>query len=374
MLGQTLNNRYRIVSRLGQGAMGEVYRASDAQTGQEVAVKVLVPSLALQSSLIERFRREGEALRQLRHPNIVAFVDMFQHGDQQVVVMEYVPGGSLRALLREQGALPLARVRQIVLDLCDALVRAHRLDIIHRDLKPENVLLAEDGALKLTDFGVARLAGETTQLTGTGTQIGTPFYMSPEAWEGKVLDAQADIWSLGVMLYEMLAGEVPFGGETTAAVMTKVLMTPAPDLEKLRADTPHGLRLILSRMLARDKATRYQTMREVAADLERGAPATTRITPPTREAPAVTAEVARTQSRPRPWRLAVAAAVIVGLILGLCCLAPYATYVANVCPPAGPWPMPPWCGVTIPPEHNRFICPPPGPWPQPPWCETGNVK
>jgi serine/threonine protein kinase len=348
MLGQTLNNRYQIVSRLGQGAMGEVYRATDAQTGQEVAVKVLVPSLALQPPLIERFRREGEALRQLRHPNIVAFVEMFQHGDQQIIVMEYVP------------------------DLCDALVRAHRLDIIHRDLKPENVLLAQDGALKLTDFGVARLAGETTHLTGTGTQIGTPFYMSPEAWEGRVLDAQADIWSLGVMLYEMLAGEVPFGGETTAAVMTKVLMTPAPDLGKLRGDTPPGLKQILSRMLARDKSVRYQTMREVAADLERGAPAATTAIRPAQDAPTVIS--ATPLARPRPWRLAVVATVIIGLIFGLCCLAPYAAYVANVCPPAGPWPMPPWCGVAIAPEHNRFICPPPGPWPQPPWCEAGTAQ
>lgn len=372
MLGQTLNSRYRIVSRLGQGAMGEVYRATDTQTGQEVAVKVLAPSLALQPSLIERFRREGEALQQLRHPNIVTFVDMFQHHDQQIIVMEYVSGGSLRALLRQQGALPLARVRQILLDLCDALVRAHRLDIIHRDLKPENVLLTEDGTLKLTDFGVARLAGETTQLTGTGTQIGTPFYISPEAWEGRVLNAQTDIWSLGVMLYEMLAGEVPFGGETTAAVMTKVLMTPAPDLEKLRADTPSGLRQILSRMLTRDTAVRYQTMREVAADLERGAPATTGMAPPAPKSPAAATVAPR--SRPRPWRMAVAGAVIIGLVFGLCCLAPYATYVANVCPPAGPWPVPPWCGAAVPPEHNRFICPPPGPWPQPPWCKSGNAK
>ena len=372
MLGQTLNNRYRIVSRLGQGAMGEVYRATDTQTGQEVAVKVLAPSLALQPSLIERFRREGEALRQLRHPNIVAFVDMFQHENQQIIVMEYVPGGSLRGLLSQPGALPLARVRQILLDLCDALVRAHRLDIVHRDLKPENVLLAEDGTLKLTDFGVARLAGEATQLTATGTQIGTPFYMSPEAWEGRALDAQTDIWSLGVMLYEMLAGEVPFGGETTAAVMTKVLMTPGPDLARLQADTPAGLKQILGRMLVRDKAARYQTMREVAADLERGAPATTAATTPSRDTAVAATQVVKPNQRPRGMVGVVMA--IVALAFGCCCLAPYATYVANVCPPAGPWPMPPWCAVAIAPDHNRLICPPPGPWPQPPWCTSGSAQ
>jgi serine/threonine protein kinase len=210
-IGNVLHDRYTLTARLGKGAMGMVYRADDKQTGQAVAVKVIARDLAFEPDMLERFRREGEALRQLRHPNIVGFVDMFQHEEQQVIIMEYVPGGSLFQLIK-QGPVPLDRARSIALELCDALTRAHHLNIIHRDIKPENVLLAEDVTPRLTDFGVARLIGEGTRLTGTGTQVGTPYYMSPEAWQGQHLDGQTDIWSLGVVLFEMLAGQVPFGG------------------------------------------------------------------------------------------------------------------------------------------------------------------
>ena len=303
MLDQLLNNRYRVTARLGEGAMGEVYRATDQQTGQEVAVKVVSRKLALDPEMVARFEREGEALRQLRHPNIVGFVEMFEHAGQHMIVMEYVPGGSLLSLIR-QGPLPVERARRIALELCDALTRAHHLHIIHRDLKPENILLAADGTPKLTDFGVARLLAGP-RLTGTGTQMGTPYYMAPEAWEGKPLDAQADIWSLGVVLYEMLTGKVPFDGETAAAVMTKVLITP-PETQKLQTELPPRLAPIVARMLTRDKAARYQSMREVGLDLERG--------------PAQAATVARRPAR-RRWLGWIGLAVawgVVGLGAMLC--------------------------------------------------------
>ena len=267
-IGDKLNQRYLITAKIGSGAMGDVYRATDSHSGEAVAVKVLDRKLTLDPEMVERFKREGEALRQLRHRHIVSFVDTFPHEGQQAIVMEYVGGGSLHDLLK-RGLLPVEQTRQIAIDLCDALTSAHRLNIIHRDLKPENVLLALDGTPKLTDFGVARLVSEGTRLTGTGTQIGTPFYMSPEAWQGQRLDAQTDIWSLGVMLWEMLTGDVPFGGDTMAAVMTKVLTAPLPDIKKLRAETPPALVKIVRRMLERDKAKRYQSLREVGLDLER---------------------------------------------------------------------------------------------------------
>jgi serine/threonine protein kinase len=272
MIGQTLNNRYTITALLGEGAMGEVYLASDEQTGQQVAVKILARQLITRPELIERFRREAETLRKLDHPNIVKFVDTFEYEGQYVIVMEYLAGGSLHDLIKK-GPLPLDRARRIALELCDSLIRSHHLNIIHRDIKPENVLLTEDGKPKLADFGVARL-NEGTRMTRTGTQVGTPYYMSPEAWEGQTIDAQADIWSLGVMLFEMLAGQVPFGGDTGASVMNKVLTTQPPDLKKLRAEVSPGLAKIVSRMLTRDKKRRYQTMRQVAVDLESGKPAT----------------------------------------------------------------------------------------------------
>jgi hypothetical protein len=291
--------RYKIIARLGKGAMGIVYRAADTETGQEVALKVIAPELAFDHEMLERFQREGESLRQLHHPNIVGFVGMFESDGQHVIALEYVPGGSLFALIK-QGPLSLDHVRRMALELCDALTRAHHLNIIHRDLKPENVLLTADGTPKLTDFGVARLVGEGTRLTGTGAQVGTPYYMAPEAWEGQPLDAQADIWALGVVLYEMLAGEVPFGGNTLVAVMNQVLNAPLPDLKAKRADVPEGLAQIVQRMLHRDKAGRYQSMREVAADLEKGYPAAPR--------PAATRKAAQPSgppARPRPWRVFV---------------------------------------------------------------------
>ncbi len=325
-IGQTLNQRYTLTARLGKGAMGIVYRASDAQTGQDVAVKVITGELELDDALLERFRREGEALRQLRHPNIVGFVDTFEYENQHVIVMEYVPGGSLHGLLKH-GPLPIERTRRMALELCDALTRAHHLNIIHRDLKPENVLLAADGTPKLTDFGVARLVSEGTRITGTGTQVGTPFYMSPEAWEGKPLDAQADIWSLGILLYEMLSGQVPFAGDTVVAVMNKVLNAPIPDLKTLRPDVPPGLANIVQRMLERDKSERYQSMRELGADLERGQPLTTLAAQPTRvrALPTVVrppkSQVAQPpRQRPLwPWLVGgVAVLAVVGLgVLGL---------------------------------------------------------
>ena len=267
MLGQTLNNRYAINAQLGKGAMGVVYAATDKTTHQKVALKVISQDLALESEMLARFKREGEALRQLRHRNIVAFVDMFERKGQFVIVMEYVAGGDLHALLR-QGPLDAWRAAQIALDLCDALASAHRLDIIHRDIKPENVLLAEDGTPKLTDFGVARLLSAGTRLTGTGTQVGTPYYMSPEAWEGQALDAQADVWSLGVVLFEMLSGKVPFAGDTIVAVMNQVLTSPLPDLSQLRADIPPELVKVVRRALTRDKAQRYATIRQMGTDVE----------------------------------------------------------------------------------------------------------
>lgn len=267
MIGQILNNRYKVSSHLGKGAMGVVYRANDTKDGKDVALKVIASEIIIEPDILERFKREGETLRQLKHPNIVEFIDAFEHEEYYVIVMEYVSGGSLHDLI-SKGAFSIEESNRIALGLCDALIRSHNLGIIHRDLKPENILLTKEGTPKLADFGVARL-NEGTRMTRSGTQVGTPYYMAPEAWEGKVLDAQADIWSLGVVIFEMLTGKVPFGGDTGAAVMNKVLTTNPPNLRTLRNEIPSAMVRIVSRMLTRDKKRRYQTMREIALDLER---------------------------------------------------------------------------------------------------------
>jgi formylglycine-generating enzyme required for sulfatase activity/tRNA A-37 threonylcarbamoyl transferase component Bud32 len=318
-IGDVLNRRYTLTARLGSGAMAEVFQATDSQTNEVVAAKVLDRKLTLDADIVERFKREGEALRQLRHRHIVSFVDTFQHEGQQVIVMECVSGGSLHQIIK-RGPLPVEQARQVAIDLCDALTTAHRLNIVHRDVKPENVLVAQDGTPRLTDFGVARLVSEGTRLTGTGTQIGTPFYMSPEAWQGQRLDAQADIWSLGIVLYEMLTGDVPFGGDTLIAVMNKVLTAPLPDLKKLRPETPPALVKIVRRMLEREKAKRYQSLREVVLDLERvtATPAPMPTIPPAPQPPA-----SRTQMAPKAkgdWPRWTLVAGGLALVLVVCVL------------------------------------------------------
>ncbi|MDQ4076999.1 MAG: protein kinase, partial [Chloroflexota bacterium] len=192
----------------------------------------------------------------------------FEQDDRHCLVMEYVPGGTLRDLLDKEGALPLKRVLAIALELADALTRAHHLGIIHRDLKPENVLLAEDGTPRLTDFGVARLEGEEVRLTRTGSLVGSPAYMSPEALRGEELDARSDIWSFGVLLYEMLTGKRPFKGEQITQVLISILQDPVPSLADFRPEVPQALVALIEQMLVKERKARLASMRQVAAQLE----------------------------------------------------------------------------------------------------------
>jgi len=268
MIGITLQNRYRLDSEIGQGGMGDVYRGTDTQTGQPVAVKALKSGVvARDPDILERFVREGEALRQLNHPNIVSMVAAVEEEGQHYLVMEYVGGGSLRDLLDDQGVLPSTRVLEITLEVADALTRAHHLGIIHRDLKPANVLLAEDGTPHLTDFGIAHVA-DSPRLTQTGVLVGTVDYLSPEACQGEPLDARADLWAFGVLLYEMLTGELPFTGETLIAALTAILTHPIPDLASLRLDALDALVDLVYRMLEKDRHQRIPSARLVGAELE----------------------------------------------------------------------------------------------------------
>jgi len=268
MMGTLLQNRYRIDVELGRGGMGTVYRATDTQTGELVAVKALNPDCVTRDpELLERFTREGEALRQLNHPNIVRMVAAVEEGGQHYLVMEYVAGGSLSDVLEKEGRLPTQRAVEIALDLADALTRAHRLGILHRDLKPENVLLAADGTPRLADFGLARLPAGL-RLTQSGILMGTVDYVSPEACRGDAPDERSDIWSFGVLLFEMLAGRVPFGGDTFAAKLNAILTQPVPDLGPLAPGVPDALADLAYRMLDKDRQQRIPSVRLVGAELE----------------------------------------------------------------------------------------------------------
>ncbi len=265
---KTVAGRFEIGDLIGRGGMGDVYLGTDLQSGQKVAIKVLRPDIVESDpSLLERFEREGEALRRLNHPNIVKVLAAFEEDGTHDIVMEYVSGGSLAELLEREGPLPVERVLEVALDLADALTRAHRLNIIHRDIKPANVLLAEDGTPRLTDFGVARI-GDRTRLTQSGSIVGTYAYLSPEACMGADLDERSDIWSFGVMLYEMLAGRKPFSGEHPGAIVTEILTKQVPSLAEIRPDVPLPLIELIESMLEKEPEDRIRSVRMVGARLE----------------------------------------------------------------------------------------------------------
>lgn len=260
-------NRFEMGDFLAGGGMGDVYRGYDRSTQQPVAIKVLKPEIVAQDpDQLQRFAREGELLAKLNHPNIVKVIQMAQEEGRHYIVMEYVSGGTLRDLLAEQPQLPIKRIMEIALDLADALTRAHRLNIIHRDLKPANVLMAEDGTPRLTDFGLARQAD--SELTQSGMVMGTSAYLSPEAISGQHLDARSDIWTFGIMLYEMLTGQRPFGGDSHAALLFAILQKPTPNLLDLRTDVPEALASLIRRMLEKDPDNRIPSVRQIGAELE----------------------------------------------------------------------------------------------------------
>ncbi|MFW6070591.1 MAG: protein kinase domain-containing protein, partial [bacterium] len=260
--------RFEVGELLAVGGHAHVYHGRDRVTGEAVVVKRLKAELVVKDAdYVARFVREGEALRQLDHPNIVHMLAAYEQDGQQQIVMEYVSGGTLRDLL-EEGPLPMPQALDIALELADALARAHHLNIIHRDLKPDNVLMADDGTPRLTDFGLAYLKRDDMRLTQTGAIIGSPAYMSPEALRGDELDARSDIWSFGVLLYEMLAGRKPFRGEQLTPILVSILHEPAPPIDQYRPDAPQALTNLLSRMLVKEQAQRLSSMRQIAAELE----------------------------------------------------------------------------------------------------------
>ena len=221
MIGQTVSH-YKIIEKLGEGGMGEVYLADDLKLQRKVAIKFLPQHLTDNQENIERFEREARAAAALNHPNIVTVYDIIESENQFCIIMEYVEGKTLRDILDTNSQFPIPNSYDIISQLCDGLACAHDSGIVHRDIKPENILIDDKGKVKILDFGLAKLKG-ASKLTKETSTLGTIYYMSPEQLQGHEIDQRADIWSLGVLIYELLSGEVPFKGEYETAVSYAIL-------------------------------------------------------------------------------------------------------------------------------------------------------
>jgi serine/threonine protein kinase len=253
-----LRERFRLEQVLHPGLTSYVYKGTDLQTKQAIAVKQLMVSRDLNEMAWHRFQRESDALRRLDHPNIVKLIDAFHDGDFEYIVMEYVFGGSLFDRLNREGRLPLKQALDLSMKLADALHHAHTHDIIHRDVKPSNVMLTHDYVPRLADFGVARL-NYHQRVTLPHTVIGTTPYLSPEGVMGEMIDARGDVWSLGVVVFEMLAGTLPFAGRTDDLIAHAILETDLPNIRNIRPDVPDPVVEVIGKMLNKSLTHRMPT-------------------------------------------------------------------------------------------------------------------
>src|SRR5436190_2328395 len=327
VVGELIADRYELEELVGSGGMSSVYKAHDRLLERSVALKILHEQYTRDEDYVERFRREARSVAQLTHPNIVTVIDRGEQDGRQFIVFEYVDGENLKELVEREGPLPVHEVIELGLQVARGLSFAHENGLVHRDVKPQNVLLDGDGRAKVTDFGIARSL-DVDGMTITGTIMGTSNYIAPEQARGEPVDEQSDIYSLGCVLYELLAGEVPFDGDNFVAVAMRHVNDPVPSVRDTRPDVPPRLDWAIQQAMAKDHEQRYASMGEFAAELEgcyaeldgdEGATmirpaAGTRVRPPA-------ARAAQRRRRRRPiWPivlLGVALAALLGGLVGL---------------------------------------------------------
>ncbi len=265
--GTVFANRYMVIEELGQGGMGKVYRVKDQKINEEVALKLIRPEIAMDKKTIERFSNELKIARKITHKNVCRMYDINEEKDTHYITMEYVPGEDLKSFIRRSGQLGISATIKIVIQICEGLAEAHHLGIVHRDLKPQNIIINEEGNASILDFGIARSLKDSG-LTQTGSIMGTPHYMSPEQIEDGSVDQRSDIYSLGIILYEMLTGDLPFKGDTAISIGIKKKTEVPKDPRILNPQILESLSLLILKCMDRDRKSRYQTIESVSEDLK----------------------------------------------------------------------------------------------------------
>ena len=264
--GQKINDRYEIIKSIGEGGMANVYLAYDTILDRNVAIKVLRGDLANDEKFVRRFQREALSASSLSHPNIVAMYDVGEDDGLYYIVMEYVEGKTLKQLLKKRGSLTLSEAIDIMLQLTDGMAHAHDSYIVHRDLKPQNIMIQDDGQIKITDFGIA-MALNSTQLTQTNSVMGSVHYLPPEQAAGKGTTIKSDIYSMGIIFYELLTGELPFKGDSAVEIALKQMKEPLPDVHKLNNDIPQSIENIILKSTAKNPKNRYDDAKSMHNDL-----------------------------------------------------------------------------------------------------------
>lgn len=281
MIGHVLGGRYEILDRIGGGGMALVYKGHDILLNRKVAVKVLRQQYVHDEEFIRRFRREAQAAASLSHPNVVSIYDVGQEEEIHFIVMEYVEGKTLNDLIKERAPLPVEESIRIAGQICDALDHAHLNQIIHRDIKPHNILIGKNGRVKVTDFGIAR-AADASQITQTGSVVGSVHYFSPEHAKGTLTGAQSDLYSLGIVLYQMLTGRLPFLGESPISVALKHLQEDVEEPRKVNPLIPQSVENIILKSMRKKPEERYRSAKEMMQDFD------TCLTPERRNEPKIT--------------------------------------------------------------------------------------
>jgi serine/threonine-protein kinase len=266
-----VNDRYELLKRIGRGGMADVFLAHDILLDRDVAVKVLFPEHAVDPNFVERFRREAQAVAGLNHPNIVSVYDWGQTGNTYFMAMEFVDGRTLAEALRRSGRMTAKSAATVAMAIANALAYAHRNNVVHRDIKPANILMGNDGAIKVVDFGIARAldSGHDAGLTQDGAVMGTATYFSPEQAKGEGLDLRSDLYSLGIVLYELVSGRPPFTGDSALATAYKQVNEDAERLKNLVPDVPMALEAIVAKCMAKDATVRYPNAEALRDDLRR---------------------------------------------------------------------------------------------------------